>query len=191
MTFTVDFQKYLRKRRGKSDPLARALRPFSPRLHVLDATAGFLEDSFLFAQLGHQVTAAEREPAIFELARTALEAQSAELPVLSQIRLVREDSRQILLREKFDVVYLDPFFPAQKNSALPKKKMQVLHDLGLAQHSEEENQELLKLALQSTLQGVIVKRRLKDPLLQKPRSQVFGTRVRYDVFRLRDFARNP
>lgn len=71
-----------------------------PGMHVLDLGAGTGVLSFFAARQGARVTAVEREPGVFAVARTALaHAEGAD-----HVRLVHSDARAFLPDEPVDVV---------------------------------------------------------------------------------------
>ncbi|MEM7168422.1 MAG: class I SAM-dependent methyltransferase [Planctomycetota bacterium] len=164
---------------SRRQPLARACGRCS---HVWDATAGWGQDTFLLAQLGYQVTAAERATAIAVLLS---EAAAASETLGGQINAVSGDSRELLpalaLGARPDVVYIDPMFPPKrKRSALPKKEIQLLQQL--VGH-DTDSADLLAIAREVSQQRVVVKRPLSAPALAAdPTVSYSGKLVRYDVY---------
>jgi 16S rRNA (guanine1516-N2)-methyltransferase len=101
------------------------------------------------------------------------------------------------------VIYLDPMFPSRQKSAAVKKGMAVLHDLLESQHgdfveggNQQEELELLQLALNASDTRVVVKRPIRAPLLgvgvndtpkdlappPKPSYSIDGSVNRWDVY---------
>lgn len=192
----LDLRDYLKKKRNRKDPLLRALGRSKDSLRILDATTGFMEDAFEMSRLGHSVTCLERWPSVFSLSRRALDQASLDpelANLVQRLELKCADAREYLSdsKETFDVVYLDPFFPKRSSKALPKKKMQILHQLAqengdkslmYVEEAQKECLELLLLAKKQALRKVILKRALSNPVLLRPQSQIFGTQIRFDLY---------
>ena len=189
MVVSCDFTRMLpRIRAGRlgRELLVRAARiKGADELRAADATAGLGEDSFLLAAAGFSVTLIERDRTIAALLRDGL-ARARELPELaeaaSRMELVEGDSIALLpeLAGSFDVVYLDPMFPAKKKDAAAKKKLQLIQML---ERPCEDERALLDAALAARPRKVVVKRPLKGPYLAdvQPARSLAGTTVRYDV----------
>lgn len=166
------------------DPLLRAMG--GQGLRVMDATAGWAEDAARLAYGGHQVTAVERLCLIHEI--TAYNWEARENQVISgQLDLVFVDAVSWLAasqREAFDVVYLDPMFPAKKRaSAATKKPLQLLQALS-DEPGDAEAEQLLCLARKVAGKRVVVKRGLKAPWLAgvQPSGSVNGKLIRFDLY---------
>lgn len=152
--------------------------------HAIDATAGLGEDSILLAAAGFYVTMFEKDPVIAALLRDSLE-RAKKIPeladIVSRMELVEGDSVVGMAKGLFtpDVVVLDPMFPARQKSAAVKKKFQLLHYLEKPCDNEEE---LLKAALDIHPRRVVIKRPLKGPYLAdiKPSYSLSGKAIRYD-----------
>lgn len=151
---------------------------------VLDATAGFGQDSLLLSAAGFQVLLYEYDPVISALLADAL-FRAEGIPELSEavsrMTLFREDSVRAMkaLSEAPDVIYLDPMFPKRNKSALIKKKFQLLQKLEKPCPDEEE---LLSAALLAHPHKIVIKRPLKGPFLagRKPDYSLEGKAIRYD-----------
>ncbi|MCR5117843.1 MAG: class I SAM-dependent methyltransferase [Lachnospiraceae bacterium] len=151
---------------------------------VLDATAGMGEDALLLAAFGFNVTLYERDETIYKLLSDTIERAKEDadlLKAVSRMTLFYEDSIKAMreLKEKPDVVYLDPMFPLRTKSGLVKKKFQLIHEL--EKPCEDEN-ELLEAALSAALVRVVIKRPLKGEYLAgvKPDYSIEGSTIRYD-----------
>ena len=155
-------------------------------LTLLDATAGFAEDSLLLAAAGFNVSLYEYDPVIGALLEDALK-RAEDVPELTDIvermTLYKEDSIRAMreMKEAPDVILLDPMFPERKKTGLIKKKFQLLQRLE-APCSEES--ELLSAALALKPQKLIIKRPLKGPFLdgRRPSYSLSGSAIRYDCF---------
>lgn len=178
----------LRQDRLSHELLVRAARVRGACEPVaVDATAGLGEDSLLLAAAGFCVTLFERDAVIAALLRDALRrgADDARLAAcVARMRLVEGDAVQGMrdLDAPPDVVFLDPMFPMRKKSASVKKKLQMLQQLERPCDNEEE---LLRVAMQTGASKVIVKRPAKGPNLAgaAPSHSLAGKAVRYDVYR--------
>ena len=155
-------------------------------LRVIDATAGFGEDSFLLAAAGHDVTMFEHNPVIAALLRDALERSACDprlAPISARMHLVEGDSTQLLsaCSPSPDAVYLDPMFPERSKSAAVKKKFQLLHRI---ERPCTDEVDLLEAALALRPRRIVIKRTRKGPYLagRKPHYSLEGTTIRYDCF---------
>ena len=156
---------------------------------VLDATAGMGEDALLLAAFGFNVTLYERDETIYKLLSDTIERAKEDadlLKAVSRMTLFYEDSIKAMreLKEKPDVVYLDPMFPLRTKSGLVKKKFQLIHEL---EKPCEDEKELLEAALSAALVRVVIKRPLKGEYLAgvKPDYSIEGSTVRYDCINIK------
>lgn len=192
-----------------SQPILKAVglkkrpTPENPGPTVIDATAGWGEDSWLLAALGCRVLAVERNKIIFTMLRDAvLRAGSADPTMLQRLTPVRTDARHMLRRlarmdgdagdagddlpssmQEFltpDVVLLDPMFPEGRKTA-ERKPMKVLRRLV---GNDLDAGESLFMARRVARKRVVVKRPMKaDPLGgEKPDTTFKGKSLRYDVY---------
>ena len=161
------------------------------RVHVLDAMAGLGIDGVALALRGHRVTLVERNVVLWALLDDLLRRLD-----LADVDLHCADSRELFLTPTvsdrvFDVVYLDPMFPARSKGALPGKNMQYVSALLDATEETESTAtnpaitRLVELAQSSAASHVVLKRRRKEPVLLTPDWQIKGRSVRYDMFRSR------
>jgi len=146
------------------------------RKTVLDAFAGFGTDGLALAQ--HcEVTLVEVNPVVFVLL--------AEISCRSghEVELLHADCWPLLEQNarRWDVIYLDPMFPRRNKRALPNKAMQLLKEM--TQEMKEANiEQLLAVARQASRERVVLKRRLKDPVMGRPNHSLKGRSVRFDVY---------
>jgi 16S rRNA (guanine1516-N2)-methyltransferase len=167
---------------GKAVGLARLAAPA-----VLDATAGLGRDAFVLAALGAHVSLVERNPTVAALladARRRALAEPATAAAAARTEIICADARNLLGPDparRFDVVYLDPMYPARGKSALAGKELQLLRELA---GSDDDADGLLEPALANARRRVVVKRPLKaPPLAGRPPSLAFaGTQARFDVY---------
>lgn len=175
-----------RLRQGHRSTLARACGA-APGVRVHDAFAGWGTDGLVLAALGCTVHMSELSPQVFRLLRRRLSQESPGQPEDAgrqrrggRITSALEDARTRWRQPgAFDVVYLDPMFPAHPKTALPGKHMQLLASLA----APVEN---LDAALDAALRvgaRVVVKRRAGAKALRPPDWQARGSSVRFDVYR--------
>lgn len=175
-----------RRRAGHNEPLGRAVGIGKWQdLDVADATAGLGRDSFVLADLGCRVTMFERSPAVFALLRDGLRrglggdnARVAE--ACGRMQLERGEFQARQPGNTFDVVYLDPMFPARRKSARVKKEMWIFQQL----LEQETSPELLDAALAAARYRVVVKRPARAPAFagREPSFVLPGKTVRFDVY---------
>lgn len=184
----------LTQRNLAQELLVRAARLKGDRssMTVVDATAGFGEDSLLLAAAGFRVKMYECNPYIAELLSDALRRASEDsrlAPVAARMELICGDSIEALRTMAMppDIVYLDPMFPKRTKSAAVGKKFQLLH---LLERPCENEEELFAAALAAAPRRIIIKRPVKGALLagRKPAYTLSGKAVRYDVIEPASFA---
>jgi 16S rRNA (guanine1516-N2)-methyltransferase len=163
-------------------------------MHVLDAMAGWGLDGMVLAAAGGRVTMVEREPLLQALQEDLIRRSSdAEL---GRERIDHEAVQSILGDgfqrlcdgSRYEVVYLDPMFPARNKGALPGKRMQYLAALLARPHEidsadDRPLDEWIEQARVAATHRVVVKRRLHDVAARTPEWQIRGRSVRYDVYR--------
>lgn len=196
LSIMVDFREMLP--RLKQSNLQREMLVKAARIKgqpmpqtLIDATAGFGEDSLILAAAGFQVQLYEFDEVIAALLKDGME-RAMEIPELKEavgrMKLVCGDSTEGMknLNFKPDIVLLDPMFPARQKSALIKKKFQLIQRLESPCSTEEQ---LLDAAVAADPKRIVIKRPLKGPYLadRKPSYSLDGKAIRYDCF---VFARN-
>lgn len=186
--------------RSLKQPLVKALgirKRSDPPPVIIDATAGWGEDSWLMASFGCRVLSVERNKVVATLLRDGLFRAGASLPdMLQRVHVVTTDARHMLRRihlrepgddlpasmEVFfhpDVVYLDPMFPSGRKTA-ERKPLKILRELV---GDDEDGGELFDFAMRVARSRVVVKRSPKaDPVGGKPTVSYEGKGVRYDVY---------
>jgi len=152
---------------------------------VLDATAGWGEDTRRLCAMGFSVTAVERDPVMAALlADAAARAKRSGHPAVPEI--VRGDAVDLLERSpgSWDCVYLDPMFPPKRRtSALARRRMRLLRDLA---GDDRDQQRLFDAARAAAMKRVVVKRPDRAaPSLSPPTEVIKGKLVCYDVYHLR------
>jgi 16S rRNA (guanine1516-N2)-methyltransferase len=178
-----------RFRRGgeRGHPLIRAAGIKKDRIpSIVDATAGLGRDAFLLASAGATVTLIERSAEVHALLQDALARAAAEssdlAEVVTRMMLIHGDAKDRLPELKPDVVIIDPMHPPRRNTALVKQEMRQLSAIVGA---DEDADELMRIALSSACERVVLKWPLRGkPLLEtpKPSHQFAGKTVRYEVF---------
>ena len=162
--------------------LLRAARVKNRPARLLDLTAGLATDAWRLARAGFEVIACERQPVIHALVQDALQ-RAPRLPPPGSLALVLADARAMLGAAdpgSVDVIYLDPMFPGEGRTALPKRELQLLRELT---GDDDGGAQLLVLARTQARQRVVVKRPLRAPALAADVDLRFkGRAVRFDVY---------
>ncbi len=187
----VDFTGKAIQRRGreslKNQNLGKALGLKTLRNPaILDATAGLGTDSYLFAAAACHVTMLEKNPVVHALLEDGMERAASHdhalKVIMSRMHLTAADLLHAeLATESFDVVYLDPMFPAKKKSARSGKGMYLLQQL-IVESSDEVA--MLEHALKLARKRVVVKRARLSPSIGEKRPDISftGSSNRFDVY---------
>ncbi len=186
--FRIDFNEASRVARleGQGREFLKKALGSGSQLSVFDATAGLCRDSLLLASWGHRVTACERDPLIYVLAREALRSWTAPLPGWS---LHFGDSCVALAELRPQVAYLDPMYPHDEaRSAAPKKELRALqlwHGATASEVLEASDRALFVAAWTHAQSRVIVKRPLRGRAIvpsPTPTHVIKGVSSRFDVY---------
>lgn len=153
---------------------------------IIDATAGFGEDSLILAAAGFEVDLYEFDDIIALLLEDGLN-RAKDIPelasIVSRMHFHHADSIQAMQNLDYlpDSILLDPMFPSRSKSAMIKKKFQLLQKIESPCSVEEE---LLNAAIAANPKRIIIKRPLKGPFLadKKPSYSLEGKAIRYDCF---------
>ena len=166
-------------------PLARALglkRRSDLPLKVIDATAGWGEDTWLMASIGCHVLAIERHGIVAAMLHDALaRAAVTDRSTAARINVLADNAADALraVNDRPDVVYLDPMYPTGRKTA-ERKAMKVLRGLVGA---DDDAAGLLTAAVAVAKRRVVIKRPLRaEPLGGKPTHSHRGKALRYDVY---------
>ncbi len=146
---------------------------------ILDATAGLGLDGVALAMAGYRMTLMEREPVLWVLLDNLLQRVG-----LNGVTLHLGETETMLDSSNppsWDVIYLDPMFPDRNKTALPAKRMQYL--AAVLGDSRPFDDRLIDKARTKARSRVVLKRRLKDPMIGRPDWQIRGRSVRFDVYR--------
>ena len=158
--------------------LAKACSALSGR-KVLDAFGGWGIDGFTLSALGCEVTILEVNPLICTIARYL----AIELGCAAKVLCINAEWYLRSTNTVFDVVYLDPMFPAHPKSAKPARRMQVLESLA---RQDTDVDRVFELAKSRTRDRIVVKRRrTESPGRLTPDWNICGKSVRFDVYRTR------
>lgn len=173
---------------GKGQTIAKAvgLNKYASPL-ILDATAGMGKDAFVFASLGADVILMERSPISAALLTDALHRASTDAAIsdiIGRMSFIFGDARKLdslQLKQRPDVIYLDPMFPHRKKSALVKKEMLAFQSLI---GDDKDSNELLNICQQLAKERVVVKRPNKAPYLdeKKPTLSMSMKKHRFDIY---------
>ncbi len=173
-----DFSKKYFKLEGSV--FAKAIGKGSKK--ILDATAGLLKDSHKMLLLGHEVTAFEIQPLVYELSKSAISVATKSIDSFSGLNLVFGNSLEVNDTDA-DVIYIDPMFHHVNKSALPKKDMQLFRKINesFTVDSSTESQ-FIEWAKGLGIPRVVVKRPIKQPKDKLVAHSFTGKSVRYDLY---------
>lgn len=153
---------------------------------VLDATAGWGQDSLHMFRMGYEVTCIERSPLMAELLADGFIRLSQQDWVqrlsLESPKLLHGNSIELMANLEVlpDCIYIDPMFPPKrKKSALAKKSMTILRDL---LGDDEDKEQLFAGAMAATGKRVVVKSPDHAGPLGEPSESFSGKLLRYDVY---------
>jgi 16S rRNA (guanine1516-N2)-methyltransferase len=170
-----------RLRQGGRLAIARACAA-RPGLRVLDGMAGLGYDAAVLACRGSIVTACEASSLVYRVLVDGMARVQSRFGHGGRVACVHGDVvEQLATGEVWDVVYLDPMFPARRKGALPKRRAQVLANAAAPLAIAVE--ELLERALPRARERVVVKRRARDASVGAPDWRIAGSSVRFDVYR--------
>jgi 16S rRNA (guanine1516-N2)-methyltransferase len=169
---------------GRQNPLIRA---FGKRVHtIFDLTAGLGADAYRLAAAGYQVRGFERHPAVYAVLASGWERAQAEAEVPKALaeRLHFEWGEAANALSQVDAldmgIYFDPMYPPSKRqSALPKRELQVLRAL-LA--PGEDSTALLEAARKRAARVVVKRPHHAKPLLPGASFELESKLVRFDVY---------
>lgn len=147
---------------------------------VIDATAGWGQDTMLAWMMGYQVTAIERSPTIGALLLDGWRRYKLYERATSYPLVIVDDAKSYLIDNGADCVYLDPMFVStRKKSSLAKRRLRVLRDLV----GDDKDRELLfEHAWCAARKRVVTKRPTHAKPWFKP-DQTFSSKMMcYDVY---------
>ena len=156
--------------------LAKACAVGSHKPTIFDPFVGFGLDALLLARMGCAVSGTERHPLVWLM----VGAFAKELGLAVNIEC--GDGLQVLANgsQSWDVVYLDPMFTLRRKQALPNRGLQHLR--ALCDDFRVDLDECLAAARARASNRVVLKRRLKEPVVGKPAHQIKGHSIRFDVY---------
>lgn len=174
----------VRRWRGKS-LLRQACGVAGGGFSVMDPFAGFGLDALTLVHYGCAVSTCEQHLLVWLMQVEFAERMGMQLD--SQWVDGRAQMRQAQTR--WDVVYLDPMFPARRKRALPNLALQHLQQLCRRDQPQSGQSDAqldveacLTLAQSCAQRRVVLKRRPKDPVVGRPSHQIKGQAVRFDVY---------
>lgn len=181
------YQRSLKDPPGKTSLLGKAVGFNKGFSTLIDATAGFGSDLWLFHAMGFRAAGIERRAEPFLLLQSALfnYHQSSEQPAFKLV--FGEAAAQLAeLQDQYraEVIYFDFLF-SQAKKGRSRKSMEVLHRLTEADSLDRELELIqLSLNLHPRPQRVTIKRplRWKGPKSYSPRHIYEGNGIRYDIF---------
>lgn len=170
---------------GRNQLVARAVgMRKTTDLRILDCTAGLGRDGFNLAALGARVVMTERHPLVFALledAKKRVEQSGEYADAIKRVELCNLDAADVINRETWDVIYLDPMYEHPGRTALPQKEMQIFRDINMG---SADATPLLEAALKSNSKRVVVKRAASAGYLGdiKPDLDLGGSQARFDIY---------
>ncbi len=173
---------------GRRSPLARAFGLHRhPPMRILDTTAGLARDAATLASLGCDVTAVERQPALFALIADATDRidASPDAPPWWPHWLppVHADAGPWLLenigRAIFDAIYIDPMFASPRRKSAPQKALAWLAALA---GNDNDASEVLAIARRHAGRRVVVKQHARAEPMAPPDLQIRGRAIRFDIY---------
>jgi len=185
--FKVDFQAgsmgWRLKRADHEKLIKKALGRSEKPLHILDCTAGMLQDSLLFLSLGHKVSAVEQSSILFFLLQDGIK-RSTDKALFSDLTLLHGDACKVAQTiEEFDVVYFDPMYPATKKTALGSGQLDYLARILEAESIKSDPQKDFEALRLLSAKKMIIKRPIKaEPFATGINYQVPGKTTRFDVY---------
>ncbi|WP_222985617.1 class I SAM-dependent methyltransferase [Psittacicella gerlachiana] len=136
--------------------------------YILDATAGFGQDSFLLVSAGASVLMFERNPVIGILLADGLRrlqegyAHPVPLNLRFPVSITSKAGKSICKDLNFTSVYLDPMYPHKNSTAKVNKNMQTIQEIvGL----DADTNELFNSARSLKAARIVVKRPKNAPFL--------------------------
>ena len=168
-------EKLIKKALGKSD---------GP-LHILDCTAGMLQDALLFLSLGHHVTAIEQSKILFLLLQDAVKrSKETHNELFKNFSLIHGNACSFDQNAgEFDVIYYDPMYPPSKKSALGSGQLEYLSKILEVEQISNEPQMDFEVLQLMPVKKMIVKRSIKaEPFDAGINYQVTGKTTRFDVY---------
>jgi len=151
------------------------------KLFVLDISAGFGQDAYVFYQLGCQVECIERSEIIGKLLEDGLKRYHINIPLT--IADAQHYLKKIIQNGNLpDVIYFDPIFPEKKKTALAQKNARVLKYIA---GDDKDSEAVFLLALKAAKNRVVIKRALHSPLISesvKPDIVYKGKVIRFDIY---------
>jgi hypothetical protein len=155
-------------------------------VHLIDATAGLLNDTHSMLRLGYALSSYEVNPLlsllIFThfLLTTHSKSKTTEWEFVPHYFSVKELEK---FKEKFTVLLYDPMFDSNKHKSLPSLEMQVLSELGKEFPTTEITQDEF-MQLMGIINHVIVKRPDKSNFLFniKPSFSMSSKLLRWDIY---------
>lgn len=162
----------------KRGSLARALGRGTRT--VIDATAGWGQDTMLTWMMGYEVTAVERSPIVGALLLDGLRRFKRYEQGRNYPQVFVCDAKSYLVNHSADCIYLDPMFvPKKKASALAKRPLRVLRELV---GDDDDRDILFEHAWHAAYKRVVTKRPTHAKPWFKPDQIFSGKMMCYDVY---------
>ena len=176
--FSLEMSKLSPLKPGQ--PLLKAIGYKGHPLKILDITAGWGQDAWLMANIGCEVIAIENNELVFTFLDFLNKSPEAKP---GNLNFILDDSFHYLktiIRNKPDVIYMDPMFQPNKKSA-SGKPLWILQQI--TNPDQEKTLFLFKEALKIPKKRVVVKRGRREKPFEGPLLCSFsGRAIRFDVF---------
>ena len=185
------FQKKIADSLSRRALALRAVLGNEKTARVLDTTLGMGEDALLFLSAGCSVTGVERNPILQKLwldAAFRMHENESWSDRGKRFQLMAFDSIQFLKKiekNSFDVLYVDPMFPRQGKTALPRRELWTLRALT---GDDMDSLDLVHAALACFDRGAVNRVVIKHPDLggikidRKPSGEIKGKTVLFQIF---------
>ncbi len=172
---------------GRRSPLARAFGLHRhPPMRILDTTAGLARDAATLASLGCDVTAVERQPALFALIADAtdrIDASPDDRPGghtgCRRFMPTRGRGFRKTDPRDFDAIYIDPMFASPRRKSAPQKALAWLAALA---GNDNDASEVLAIARRHAVRRVVVKQHARAEPMAPPDLQIRGRAIRFDIY---------
>jgi len=172
----------------KEELLVKILKKYNNKTNIIDTTAGFGKDAIIIASAGYKINIIEKNPIIIYILKKKMNFEYKYIlkkNKIKNIKIIYGDARKILYKLKKDkypdIIYIDPFFLKLKNSAIEKTYMFILKKISKS-HINTTN-ELIKISEKRCKKIIIIKSHIKSKLLlDNPTYQIFGSRIKFDIY---------
>ena len=185
--FKIDFNSgttlWRTNRANHEKLIKKAIGKHEAPLNILDCTAGMLQDTLLFLNLGHKVTAVEQSKILFYLLSDAIN-RTNDKKIFKALTLINANACSYISKgQKFDVIYFDPMYPTSKKNALGSGQLEYITRILATESIENDSTQDFERLSTMPVRKMIVKRPIKaEPFSKKINYQVLGKTTRFDIY---------